>query len=86
VNLTGFRPCVGCSGFRGRLLTLTGLTTEPLRVRLAWPFRLATGDERQIRGVEDGAGLSPDGRRFLTALMTPDGRIGRATFDVAQGM
>jgi hypothetical protein len=27
-------------------------------------------------------GLSPDGSRFLGAVMRPDGRIGRATFDV----
>jgi Tol biopolymer transport system component len=43
---------------------------------------LATGDEQQIRLVEDGAGLSPDGSRFLTAWKTPDGRIGPQTFDV----
>jgi dipeptidyl aminopeptidase/acylaminoacyl peptidase len=43
---------------------------------------LATGDEQQIRLVEDGASLSPDGSRFLTAWKTPDGRIGPQTFDV----
>jgi hypothetical protein len=43
---------------------------------------LGTGDEQEIREVEEGVGLSPDGSRFLGAWPMPDGRIGPATFAV----
>jgi Tol biopolymer transport system component len=43
---------------------------------------LGSGIEGQIRDVEDFVTLSPDGSRFSTGVMRPDGRIGPVTFNV----
>ena len=42
---------------------------------------LGTATEQRIREVEDFVTLSPDGSRFTTGVMRPDGRIGPVTFD-----
>jgi Tol biopolymer transport system component len=42
---------------------------------------LDTATEQRIREVEDFVTLSPDGSRFTTGVMRPDGRIGPVTFD-----
>jgi Tol biopolymer transport system component len=42
---------------------------------------LGTGTEQQIREVEDFVTMSPDGSRFFTGVIRPDGRIGPETFN-----
>jgi len=42
---------------------------------------LGTGAEQQIREVEDFVTMSPDGSRFFTGVIRPDGRIGPETFN-----
>jgi Tol biopolymer transport system component len=42
---------------------------------------LDTATEQRIREVEDFVTLSPDGSRFSTGVMRPDGRIGPVTFN-----
>jgi Tol biopolymer transport system component len=63
----------------GETIVFNRVTPESWAV---YRLDLGTGDEQQIREVEEGVGLSPDGSRFLGAWPMPDGRIGPATFDV----
>jgi Tol biopolymer transport system component len=46
-----------------------------------YSLELDTGAERRISAVEDFVTLSPDGSRFSTGVMRPDGRIGPETFN-----